>query len=144
MNWIHSEFISQALEFINGSFALLCFCACVIFGRYLWIERHRSYYELAPVIAVLGWAGGDFIARFGAYGLRFIGNNQIDLNKWYPFSILVIGSILGTWGVLCVVKVFSPRGIYIPYTNCLLRSRTIQVICAVFSFGLTAVLMVLF
>jgi hypothetical protein len=114
MNWTNSEFISHALELMNGVFCLLGLCATFIFGRYLWIHRKQEYCELEPVIAVLVLSVGLFIARGGIWGLRFIKNDHIPATPWVLFGASVIGSGIAAIGILCMIRVFSPTkwGLY--------------------------------
>lgn len=98
---------SYLLEGINGNFLVFSAAACIVFVHYVWANFHEGYKFLRAAIALIAVFGGEVILRANFWYTRHLVNDGHpgDPNFW----LTIIGSVLTSWGILCVIFVFAPE-----------------------------------
>lgn len=97
---------SLILELLNGAFFILALCASIVFTHYLWVKRKFGYNALTPAIALTCIFYGEMILRGMFWYVRQQLNNGIPMQQ--SNTVLIIGSLVITTGILCSIRVFSP------------------------------------
>lgn len=101
---IDTGFILQAL---NGILAPVTVCCLLVFARYFYYNRHQTYQELRPVIAMMALCAADAILRIPVFFFQVRKNMDIDTTFEMEMSYIV-GRCLALIAFLCVIRVFSP------------------------------------
>lgn len=106
---------SSLLEVLNGAWAILCLCCMTVFGVYIYDEftQHgwRAYWPISGAIAIFVTDSGEFIFRSLIWWWRHEINHGIDAAWVITSPALIIGSIVAMLGLICKIRVFSPRRI---------------------------------
>lgn len=101
----------RVLEVVNGTLALICLAALVVFGSYI-VGRIRSDMEeggLSLAVAFFTFILGDAIIR-GTVWVQYRATNwgyRIAWESLAPF--IVLGALISIIGGACVIRVLVPQ-----------------------------------
>src|SRR3954463_15521579 len=99
---------TNVLQVLNGTLATVVVCAFFVFARYMFNNRHSSYEDLRPAIAMMSLCAAEGILRFPVFILRVLINAGYPLDQYMNIAYSVGGFVV-TVGFLCIIRVFSPE-----------------------------------
>jgi hypothetical protein len=99
------------LEGMNGTLFFLLMFACFMFGVYIAREAISNGYQrnrLQAAIAVFVFFCGEAMNRGWLWYWRHLENNGMDASWMMKHHVLLVGAMIQTLGVICVIRVFAP------------------------------------
>ncbi len=98
---------SILLEGVNGNFLVFSLAACLIFAYYIWANWGEGYKFPRGAFALSAVFAGEVILRGNFWWARHQINAGVDYQP--PVVLTILGSALASWGIPCMILVFSPE-----------------------------------
>jgi hypothetical protein len=98
---------SHLLEGVNANFLVFTLSASLIFAHYIWANWDEGYRYLRAALAIEAVFVGEVILRLNFWWAR----HQLNAGNGYDPSefLTILGSATTSWGILCLILVFSPE-----------------------------------
>ncbi|WP_454629497.1 hypothetical protein [Bradyrhizobium cenepequi] len=102
---------TRFLEGMNGTLFVLLIFACFMFGLYIAREIRKNGFNrarLQAAISIFVLMSGEAVVRGWIWRWRHISNSGGDAAWMVHDPVLLVGAIVETLGVICVIRVFAP------------------------------------
>lgn len=99
---------SFLLEGMNSNFLMLSICAVIGFSLYIIKNWNEGYLFLRPAISLWGVFVGEVLLRGNFWWARHVINSG-DVAYQPVMWTTVVGSLISSWAILCMIAVFAPE-----------------------------------